>query len=156
MRTNRIMLVAAALWLVAAVASFAASAHMGTWTLNEAKSKLTAGGTKNQTVTYSEAKGDMIKLAVEGVDKDGKAVKWSWTGKFDGKPYKAKGGPMADKIAYMMKDDHTNEMTVMKDGKTVMTGMITVAKDGKSRVVKTTMTDADGKKHTDKAYYDKQ
>ncbi|MEO7723336.1 MAG: hypothetical protein ABIU29_01405 [Chthoniobacterales bacterium] len=43
-----------------------------------------------------------------------------------------------------------------KDGKVVMTGTITVSKDGKSRVVKATTTDANGKKHTDKAYYDKQ
>ncbi len=155
MKTNRTMLVVAALLLTTAVTTFAASAHMGTWKLNEAKSKLSPDATKNQTVTYSEAKGDMIKLTVEGVDKDGKAVKWTWTGKFDGQPHKVKGAAIADQIAYTAKDEHTNEMTVMKDGKTVMTGTITVAKDGKSRVVKSTVTGADGKKHTDKAYYDK-
>ena len=106
------MLVAAALWLTAAGASLAASAHTGTWKLNEAKSKFTPGATKNHTVTYSEAKVDMMKLTVEGTDKDGKAVKWTWTGKFDGQPHRVKGSPMADQIAYTMKDDHTNEMTV--------------------------------------------
>ncbi len=156
MKTKRSLLVALALIIAAASATFAASAHMGTWKLNEAKSKLSPGGTKNHTVTYSEAKDDMIKLTVEGTDKDGKAVSWTWTGKFDGQPHKVKGSPTADQIAYTMKDDRTNEMNVMKDGKTVMTGTIKVAKDGKSRVVKTNMTDAEGKKHTDKAYYDKQ
>lgn len=156
MKTTRSLLVALALVLTAATATFAASAHTGTWKLNEAKSKIAAGGTKNHTVTYTDAKGDMVMLTVEGVDKDGKAVKWTWKGKFDGKPHKAKGSPMADEIAYTMKDDHANEMTVMKDGKVVMTGTITVSKDGKSRVVKTTRTDADGKEHTDKAYYDKE
>lgn len=156
MKTKRSLFLAVALLLSAATAIFAASAHMGTWKLNEAKSKLAPGGTKNQTVTYSEAKGDMVILTVEGVDKDGKALKWTWKGQFDGKPHKVKGSASADEIAYTMKDDHTNEMTVMKAGKVVMTGTIKVAKDGKSRVVKTTMTDADGKKHTDKAYYDKQ
>ncbi len=156
MKINRTILVAAALWLTAAVAAFAGNAHMGTWKLNEAKSKLTPGGTKNHTVTYTEAKDEMMKLVVEGTDKDGKTVKWTWTGKFDGNPYKTKGSPTGDQMAFKMKDDHTNEMTVMKDGKVLMTGTITVAKDGKSRVVKTTVTDAKGKKHTEKAYYDKQ
>ncbi|MEO5717799.1 MAG: hypothetical protein ABIR29_04415 [Chthoniobacterales bacterium] len=156
MNTKRTMLVAAALWLTAAAVSFAASAHIGTWKLNEAKSKFADGATKNHTVTYSEAKGGMIKLTVEGTDKDGKAVKWTWQGKFDGQPHKTNGSPMADQIAYKSTNDHSNEMTVMKDGKVVMTGTITVSKDGKSRVVKTTMTGADGKKHTDKAVYDRQ
>jgi len=55
-----------------------------------------------------------------------------------------------------MVSDHTNNMTAVKDGKTVMTGTITVAKDGKSRVVTTTRTDENGKKVTSKSYYDKQ
>ena len=156
MKTNRTLLVATSLWLATAVASFAASPHLGTWKLNEAKSKIAAGATKNQTVTYTEAKGDKMMLTVEGVDKDGKAAKWTWEGKFDGKPHKIKGDSMADHMSVKMVDDHSNELTMMKDGKVAMTGMVKVAKDGKSRVVKTTMTDANGKKHTDKAYYDKE
>lgn len=157
MKIYRTLLVAAALSLtVAAVAAAADSPHMGTWKLNEGKSRLAPGGAKNTMVTYTAAKGDMIKVAVEGMDKDGKPVQWTWTGKFDGQPHKVKGSAMVDSIAMKALNDHTNEMTVMKEGKVVMTGKITVAKDGKSRVVTSTMTDANGKKHTDKAYYDKQ
>ncbi|CAN5491674.1 hypothetical protein BH18VER2_BH18VER2_13300 [soil metagenome] len=155
MKTNRIAFVAAALWLVAAVATFAASAHLGTWKLNESKSDLSMGA-KNTSVTYTEGKSGKMMLTVEGVDKDGKPVEWTWEGKFDGKPHKMKGSEVGDKMAVKTVDDHTNELTIMKDGKVVMTGTVTVAKDGKSRVVKTTMPDANGKKHTDKAYYDKQ
>jgi ribosomal protein S11 len=154
MKTIRRIMISVTLLLTAATATFAASAHLGTWKLNESKSKFS--GAKNHTVTYTEAKGDKMMLTVEGVDKDGKAVKWTWEGKFDGKPYKIKGSAMADHMAVKMVDDHANELTMMKDGKVVMTGMVKVAKDGKSRVVTTTSTDANGKKHTDKAYYDKQ
>lgn len=156
MKTNRTLLVAAALCLSATVATFPASAHLGTWKLNEAKSKFAPGATQNITVTYTEAKGDMLKLSVDGVDKDGKKVHWTWVGKFGGQPYKVKGSATADEISYKELNDHTNELTIMKSGKAVMTGAITVAKDGKSRVVKTTATDANGKKHTDRAYYEKQ
>lgn len=156
MNKKRTMLVAAALWLTASAASFAGSAHTGTWKLNEDKSKMTSGGAKNTTVTYVEEKGDKMKLTVAGVDKDGKATEWTWVGKFDGKPHKVKGSSTADMMSFTTKDDHTNEMTVMKDEKVVMTGVIAVSKDGKSRVVTTHTTDADGKKHTDKAHYDKE
>jgi ribosomal protein S11 len=156
MRTNRFVLVSAALWFTATAATFAASAHLGTWKLNESKSTFASGMTKNQTVTYTEAEGDMMKLTVDGTDKDGKPLHWTWTGKFDGKQYKVEGSPIIDTVAYKALNDHTNSATGMKDGKVVFTGTIKVAKDGKSRMVTTTMADANGKKHTDKAYYDKQ
>ena len=155
MKIYRILLLAAALSLAAAVTSFAANAHLGTWRLDEAKSKFSRGATKNHTVTYTEAKGDMIKLTVDGTDKDGKQVHWTWMGKFDGQAYKIEGSAIADMASYKPMNDHTNELTLMKDGKVVVTGMIKVSKDGKSRAVTTTMTDANGKKHTDKAYYTK-
>jgi hypothetical protein len=128
--------------------------HMGTWKLNEAKSKLVPGMGKNTTVTYSEKK-DMIKVAVEGVDKDGKATHSVWVGKFDGKAYPNKGNISWNSTSYKTVDDHTNEITAMKDGKVVWSGKITVAKDGKSRTVTMSGTGADGKKFKGKAVYDK-
>jgi hypothetical protein len=150
------MLVALALCLAATAPTFAASAHVGTWKLNESKSTFAPGATKNHTVTYTEAKDGMINLTVDGTDKDGKTVHWTWTGKFDGKQYNVEGSPIIGTVGYKALNDHTNSATGIKDGKVVFTGSIKVAKDGKSRMVTTTMTGADGKKHTDKAYYDKE
>ncbi len=135
------MLVAAELCLTATAATFAASPQMGTWKLNESKSKFEPESGKNHTVTHAAAKGDMMKVTVDGMDKDGKAVHWTWTGKFDGQPHKVKGSAMTDSISYKP----VNELTTMKDGKVVMTGTITVSKDGKSRLVETTTTDSKGK-----------
>lgn len=156
MKTTRTMLAAAALWCTAATTIFAASPQLGTWKLNESKSKFAPGATKNTTVTYTSAKGDMIKCAVDGVDKNGRAIHWTWVGKFDGHPYPLKGSPSFDTLTYNAVNDRTNKTTAMKDGKVVMTATITVAKDGKSRVVTLTGTDASGNKVTDKTYYDKQ
>jgi len=155
MKITRTMLVTAALSFTAATATYAANPHLGTWKLNDSKSKPAPGMGKSDTVTYTEAKGGMIKLAVDGVDKDGKQTHWTWQGKFDGKQYRVEGTPMMDTIAYKMVNDHTNSLTGMKDGKVAVTGTITVAKDGKSRVVTITRTDENGKKTTDKSYYDK-
>ncbi len=155
-KTNRTTLAAVALLLIATATTFAANPLMGTWKLNEGKSKFPAGATKNTTVTYTSAKRDMIKCAVDGVDKDGKPIHWTWVGKFDGKPYQIKGSPSFDTLTYKPVNDRTNETTATKAGRVVMTGNITVAKDGKSRVVTLTGTGANGQKFTETTYYDKQ
>ena len=135
-------------------ACFAANPHMGTWKLNEAKSKLIPGMGKNMTVTYTEQK-DKMKVTVDGVDKDGKPTHSVWVGKADGKAYKSKVNLPWDAAAYKVVNDRTYEITTMKDGKMFGTGMSTVSADGKSRTVTLNSTDASGKKVKGKAVYDK-
>lgn len=143
--------------MAAAVALAASpSPQMGTWKLDEAKSDIPAGMAKNTTVVYSTKAGDKWKITTGGTDKDGKAVKTMWLGKIDGNPYSVEGSPVFDQIAYTKKDERTNELKGMKDGKVVATGSIVVAPDGKSRVVTVTMTGEDGKKMTSKAAYNKE
>jgi hypothetical protein len=134
---------------------FAADAFMGTWKLNEGKSKMSAGTPKNTTVVY-EAAGDSIKITVDGTDADGKPAHNEWTGKFDGKDYPVTGDPTADMRSYKMVNDHTLALTNKKDGKATMSGRIVVSKDGKTRTVKISGKDAKGKKVSSTAVYDKQ
>ena len=68
---TRITAVVTALSFAATVACFAANPQMGTWKLNEGKSKIAPGMGKSMTVIYSE-QGDKIKVTVDGADKDGK------------------------------------------------------------------------------------
>jgi hypothetical protein len=128
---------------------------MGTWKLNEAKSKFAPGSPKNNTVVY-EAAGDNIKVTVDGVDAEGKPTHNEWTGMFDGKDYPLTGDPTADMRSYKKVNDRTLDLTNKKDGKVVVTGKIAVAKDGKTRTITTTSTDAQGKKVKNVAAYDKQ
>ena len=70
------------LLLVACLAGatmYAADLQLGTWKLNEAKSKLSPAAPKNTTVTYETA-GDNVKVTVEGTIPDGKTFKSVWTG----------------------------------------------------------------------------
>ena len=128
--------------------------HMGTWKLNEAKSKLAPGMGKNLTVVYAEQK-DKMKVTVDGVDKDGKPTHAVWVGMADGKSYKTKGNLPWDMAAYKVVNDHTYEITTMKGGKMLTNGKSTVSADGKTRTVATEGTGADGKKFKSKAVYDK-
>jgi len=125
---------------------------VGPWKLNEGKAKFSAGATKNQTVVYAPA-GDMVKVTVDGVDKDGKAVHNEWTGKFDGKDYPVTGEPNYDTRSYTSAGHHTMSMTIKKAGKVIATGSIAVSADGKTRTV-TTMGSEPAMNNT--AVYDRQ
>ena len=139
----------------AAVCFGADNPQMGTWKLNEAKSKIAAGMTKNHTVVY-EASGDNIKVTVDGTDKDGKPTHNEWTGKFDGKDYAVTGDPDSDMRSYKKIDERTLDIATKKDGKVMGTGKIVVSADGKSRTVTISGTSPKGKKFKTKAVYDKE
>jgi hypothetical protein len=154
MKTKTILASLAAFFVGLAVC-LAADPNMGTWKLNEAKSKLGPGATKNTTVIY-EAAGDSVKITVDGIASDGKPAHNEWTGKYDGKDYPVTGDPNQDARSYKKIDDRTLEFTGKKAGKVTVTGRVAAAADGKSRTVTTTVTDASGKKVTSSAVYDKQ
>jgi hypothetical protein len=134
---------------------FAANSNLGTWKLNEAKSKLAPGMPKNLTVVYT-ASGDSIKGTIDGVDGQGKPTHNEWTGKFDGKDYPVTGDPNSDTRALKQVDDRTLDITVKKAGKVTMTGHAVISADGKSRTLTISGTDAAGKKIESTAVYDKQ
>jgi hypothetical protein len=142
-------------FLVVVTTCFAANTSLGTWKLNEAKSKLSAGLPKNLTVVY-EAVGDDIKATVEGVDAQGKPTHNEWTGKFDGKDYPVTGDPSSDARAYKTINDNSLELTVKKDGKVTITGRIVTSADGKTRTLTASGTDSAGKKVHSTSVYDKQ
>jgi hypothetical protein len=148
------ILFALGLVLFMAPVCFAQNLHMGTWKLNEAKSKFAPGAANNHTVVY-EAAGDQIKVIVDGTDSAGTATHNEWTGKFDGKDYALVGDPTADTRAYRKQGARTLLMTVKKAGKVTVSGRIVVTANGKSRTVTTTGTDAKGKRFKNIAVYDK-
>lgn len=151
----RTVVVSLALCMFAVAVYAAENPNIGTWKLNETKSKIPAGVAKNTTVVYSAA-GDMIKVATDGVDGSGKPTHSEWTGKFDGKPYPVTGTSAYDARAVTAKGDRTLDIDNMKDGKSVGTAKVELAKDGKSRTLETDNADASGKKVHAKFVYDKQ
>ena len=143
--------------ILAAGALYAADPFMGTWKLNESKSKLTRGTAKNHTVVYDDRLiRNKVTVKADGVDADGKPVHSEWKGKFNGKDYEVSGDPSGDMRSYTKVNDQTMDMIVKKGDKIVAHGRIVVSADGKSRVVTLTGTTAKGKKFTNTAVYDKQ
>jgi hypothetical protein len=143
------------LCLLALTVGFAQNPNLGTWKLNEAKSKIPAGVGKNTTVVYSAAGSD-IQVTTDGVNAADQPAYSEWTGKFDGKPYPVSGNPDVDYRAVKTKGERTLLLANMKDDKTVSNGKVELAKDGKSRTLEMTYFAANGKKIHAKYVYDKQ
>src|SRR6185436_11992619 len=114
MKAKTIVL-AISLVFVSTALGFQNNPQMGTWKLNEAKSKF-AGKARNQTVVYEQT-GDQIKVTVDGVDETGGAVHSEWTGKFDGKDYPVTGDATSDVRSYRMINARTLALTGKKGGK---------------------------------------
>jgi nicotinate-nucleotide pyrophosphorylase len=150
----RNLILTLALCFAGVAVCFADNPAIGTWKLNEAKSKIVAG-VKNTMVVY-EATGDSVKVTTDGQDKDGKPIHTEWTGKLDGKDYPLTGDPGADSRSYKKVSERILTMDNKKDGKSVVTGRIVISADGKSRTLRTTGTDSAGKRFTSIAVYDKQ
>ncbi|MFZ0299280.1 MAG: hypothetical protein WAM13_13100 [Candidatus Sulfotelmatobacter sp.] len=128
---------------------------LGTWKLNETKSKIPAGSSKNLTVKY-EAAGDSMKATIDGVDGQGKPTHTEWTGKFDGKDYPVTGDPTADTRSIKQVDAHNYQLTVKKAGKITMTGKAVISADGMSRTINVSGKDSMGMKTEATSVYEKQ
>ena len=140
---------------VAGGVCFAVDPQMGTWKLNEAKSKHTPGMGKITMVAYKSMLGQ-VKVTVDGTDEKGKPTHNEWTGKYDGKDYPVTGDPQTDARAIKKVSDHKFDLTAKKGGKVVTNGTIVISADGKTRTLTTNSTDAKGKKVKSTAVYDKQ
>ncbi len=152
-RTTLASLVVFLAGVVYGLAQTDASAFMGTWKLNEAKSKFPPGAIKNTMVTYTAAGDNMVKIVTDGTDKDGKPNHSEWTGKLDGKDYPVTGTSTHSARSYILAGKHSLSFTVKQGDKTIETGKVTVAPDGKSRTV--TTTGSDPSMNTE-SVYDKQ
>lgn len=154
MKTKGLLLALTVCFITGALWS-ADNPQIGTWKLNEAKSKLAAGVAKVGTVIY-EAAGDKIKVTVEATDSNGNATKTEWIGNFDGKAYEVTSGAEPSTRAYKMVNDRTLTFVEKSKGKVTVSGRIVVAPDGMTRTVTSTSTDAKGMKVRSTALYDKQ
>lgn len=149
------LLLSLTLWFAGAAAALAQSSQMGTWKLDEAKSKMATGIQRVTTATY-EAQDNNVKVTTEGIGADGQPLHTEWTGKFDGKDYPITGDPSVDTRSYTKVDDRTLTITNKKGGETTATARIVVSVDGKTRTVTVDAADAAGNARTSIAVYDKQ
>lgn len=123
-----------------------ANPHVGTWTLNVAKSTYSPGpAPKSQTLKIEAWGEDGLTYAADGVAADDKPTHSEFQAKFDGMDYEFKGNPDADHLSYKRIDANNLEATLKRKGTAVITASVVVSADGKTRTVTQTGKDAQGK-----------
>lgn len=150
---TKILLVSLVMCFASAVC-LAENVNVGTWKLNEGKSKFSVGAPKSDKVVVVAA-GDNLTVTIDGT-LNGKPVRSEWTGKFDGKEYPVTGDPYQEVRSYTKVDDHNAKFEIKRGGKVVLSGTLAISADGKTRTVNAGGTSADGKKIDYTAVYDKQ
>jgi len=155
LRTRTAVLSLLLCFVAVAACAAAEDANVGTWKLNEAKSKLSTASAKNTTVVYT-AEGDKLHCVVDGVDANGKPAHNEWTGKADGKDYPVTGDPTSETRSLKKVNDHLYTLAVKKEGKVTTTGRVAFSADGKTRTLTGNATDASGKKTSYTWVYEKQ
>jgi hypothetical protein len=153
MRATKSLMAMLVVLSFATLAYAADDPNVGSWKLNESKSKIPAGATMNTNVTYT-MEGDQYKCVTEGKDGQGNAIHSEWTGKFDGKDYPVTGEANADTRS--VKKTGTGYMLMNKmGGKPTVSGKISFSKDNKTRTLTLKGHDAAGKAWTGTYVYDR-
>jgi len=135
--------------------AYAVEPHLGTWKLNEAKSKLNPKGTKIIQTVYAPL-GEKVKVTIDGIGPDGAPIHDEWMGKLDGQDYPVAGSPRAEMRSYERLDEHTLQLLAKVAGNVVTHAYVVISADGRTR---TTLAVADapgGRKVPYIAVYDKQ
>jgi hypothetical protein len=119
-------------------AAIAADPWTGTWKINPAKSKASAGrGLPHpSSINVIEIKGDTLHLVADETDSDGKVLHVEYTAKLDGKEYPVKQippppGGQQYTISLKKIDAHTREF-VENIGTFKIKGRDILSEDGKS------------------------
>ena len=146
-----------ALVLPVSVPAQATDPRNGTWELNLAKSKYSAGQPAPTSAmrTYDIA-GQSIKFVSKGMDAQGKPTSAQYAAIFDGKDYPLTGSADSDAISLKRTGGNTFEATQKKGGKVVITTTNMVSQDGKLMTVTSKGTTAAGQTFNTVAVYDKR
>jgi hypothetical protein len=123
MRTNSFAIAATRLLMAALILSLAAwgaDRQVGTWTINVAKSKYSPAPAPKSGTLKIEAQENGLKITIDGIDAQGKAIHIEFAPKYDGKDCPATGLPYGDAVSLKRIDSSAIETVAKKEGKVVM------------------------------------
>jgi hypothetical protein len=141
--------------LAFATTLFAKSPFVGTWKLDSAKTKYTAGPAPKDVTLVIEEQGDDLQIAATGVNADGSTFSEKTTVPVKGGAGHDEGGPF-DAVTAKVIGRNAIENTYTKDGKEVLSRRAVVSKDGKTMRVTVKGLGAAGKTVAGLAVMDKQ
>lgn len=139
----RVVTVALAL-LGLAAAAVAADPFVGTWKLNAAKTKFTAGAPPTQQTVVITEKGADLDVQISGTDADGAPIFSHYTIPIKGGPARIVKAPW-DSISATRPNENERIIEHSKGGKVLSTVRPRISADGKTMTVTVSGTDTTGK-----------
>ena len=117
----------------------------GTWHLNTGKSKFSSAQytPKSDTRTYTVA-GNRLTMRASGINSDGKAMKWSYSARTDGKSYAVSGNPNVDHIKLTFVSPREFKSATTQKGKAPARSTATLSADGKMLTISRSILIAKG------------
>ncbi len=132
-----------------------AEPHLGTWKLNQTKSKLNPKGAKIFQTVHAPA-GDKVKITIDGVGPDGAPIHDEWLGKLDGQDYPVTGSPRLEVRSYEPLDERSLQLLAKVAGNVITHAYVVISTDGKTRTTLAVANEPGGKRVPYIAVYDKQ
>ena len=154
---QKLALVGAGIALTAAAAPAPnAKLWSGAWKLNMAKSKFSAPDASEKSETRSYAvSGNRVTMHSSYTNGAGKAVKWSYSAKWDGKAYPTVGNSNADHIVLTPVSGREVKSQTTLHGKPSATATASVSADGKELTIDRSILTAKGGPSHDVLVFDR-
>jgi glucan-binding YG repeat protein len=141
--------------LAAAMPLFAADPFVGTWKLDPAKSKYTAGTAPKDVTIVIEEQGDSYQVAATGTYADGSPLSVKYSIPKAGGTGTVQEGPF-DAITSKRVSARVRENTYTKNGKETASRRVVLSKDGKTLKNTVNGTDPKGNPLAGADVFDKQ
>jgi hypothetical protein len=130
--------------LAVAMPLFAADPFVGTWKLDPAKSKYTAGSAPKDVTIVIEEQGDSYQIAATGTYADGSPISVKYTIPKAGGTGTVQEGPF-DGVTSKRVSARVRENTYTKNGRETVSRRVVVSRDGKTLTNTVKGTDPQGK-----------
>jgi hypothetical protein len=133
----------------------ASDSFVGTWTLNSAKTKYTAGSPPKNVTIVIEEQGDNLQVTATGTNSDGSPISVKYTVPVKGGTGTVQQGDF-DSISARQISAHVRQNAYMKAGKELRSRRIVVSEDGKTMKSTVKGTGVTGQPMAGVDFYDKQ
>jgi len=128
---------------------------IGTWNMNPSKSTFSYPAPKRFTMIVKAVQGE-LECIEDVITAEGKVIRRSYRGKYDGKDYPLKGDPTMDTISFTPIKENKSTYVIKKSGKEVLRGESVVSEDGKTWIDTGSGNDARGKAYTFTIFMERQ
>jgi hypothetical protein len=153
----RVSCAACVAWALGLPASAMDSRFIGTWKMNNAKSKLEGSGLEGVTARARlEQDGPGFKGSVETLTPQGQSTSYAYPLTLDGKPVKVTGAAPFDEVISRRVNQRVFDVVTKKNGRLYYSDRRALSEDGRTITITHKGTNPQGQPYTAIVVFDKQ